>query len=391
LQVPRVALLADSFHEVNGAARTCRELDAFARRRSYPFFSIRYGPRLSLDEQGTAWTLELRRSRFSIQVDPDLYFDPLFLRERELILEKLRRFQPDVIHIISPGDLGILGAIAADQSGVPLVVSWHTNIHEFIGRRVEKLLSPIKGQRAASWMERFVLNRTVWFYGRGDVLLAPNQELVDLLRARTGKPVFMMARGVDTDFFSPSRRTRQNGPFTIGYVGRLMPEKNVRLLARIEADLLAAGRSNFEFLVVGGGDEKDWLQSNLSHIQLPGVLGGEQLGQAYANMDVFAFPSHTDTFGNVIQEAMASGVPAIVTSSGGPKFLVRHGETGFVTNNAEDFSKYVQRLMDDPGLLERMKRAAREETVSRSWDHVFESVYGAYQAAAQTGARKRAS
>jgi phosphatidylinositol alpha 1,6-mannosyltransferase len=381
LQVPRVALLADSFHEVNGAARTCRELDAFARRREYPFFSIRYGPGSSFEERGPVWTLQLLRSRFSIQLDPDLYFDPLFLRDRKLLLEQLRRFRPDVIHIISPGDLGMLGAIAADRLGVPLVVSWHTNIHEFASRRVEKMLSRVNSRFAASLVERFVLNRTVKFYSRGDVLLAPNEELLALLRARTGKPVFMMARGVDTELFSPSRRTRRNGPFTLGFVGRLMPEKNVRLLARLEAELLASGRTDFEFLIVGGGGEKEWLEHNLKQVRLPGVLSGDELSEAYANMDVFIFPSHTDTFGNVIQEAMASGIPAIVTSSGGPKFLVRHGETGYVAEEP-DFVHYVRFLMDDPVMLARLKRAARAEMVSRSWDRVFEKVYQTYGTAA---------
>jgi glycosyltransferase involved in cell wall biosynthesis len=96
-------------------------------------------------------------------------------------------------------------------------------------------------------------------------------------------------------------------------------------------------------------------------------------------MDVFVFPSETDAFGNVIQEANASGVPAIVTNQGGPKFIVRHGETGFIAENFEDFVKFSLELMDNPRKLAKMKRASREFAHSRSWDAVFESVYRAYE------------
>jgi len=105
------------------------------------------------------------------------------------------------------------------------------------------------------------------------------------------------------------------------------------------------------------------------------------LARAYANMDVFAFPSRTDTFGNVVLEALASGVPAVVTNEGGPKFIVRHGETGFVAADTAEFSAAVRRIAGDPGLLMQMRKAARQSALSVSWDAVFESVYSAYERA----------
>ena len=119
----------------------------------------------------------------------------------------------------------------------------------------------------------------------------------------------------------------------------------------------------------------------MRNAELTGFLEGVKLSEAYANMDVFVFPSETDTFGNVIQEANASGVPAIVTAKGGPKFIVRHGETGFVAENTEDFVKFSLELMDNPEKLAKMKRAARENALSRSWNSVFEKVYEAYEEA----------
>jgi phosphatidylinositol alpha 1,6-mannosyltransferase len=107
------------------------------------------------------------------------------------------------------------------------------------------------------------------------------------------------------------------------------------------------------------------------------VLRGEALARAYAGMDVFVFPSHTDTFGNVVLEALASGVPAVVTPDGGPKSLVREGATGFVAADP-DFSAAVERLVKNPVLHAAMREQARAYAMSASWDAVFEKVYAAY-------------
>ena len=118
-------------------------------------------------------------------------------------------------------------------------------------------------------------------------------------------------------------------------------------------------------------------------------LDGEQLAEAYANMDVFVFPSDTDTFGNVVQEANAAGVPSIVTNLGGPKFIVRQNETGFIAENLDDFVKHSIDLMDNPEKLTKMKQSSREFALSRSWDAVFESVYNAYQTAVESRKTKK--
>jgi glycosyltransferase involved in cell wall biosynthesis len=109
------------------------------------------------------------------------------------------------------------------------------------------------------------------------------------------------------------------------------------------------------------------------------VLRGEALATAYANMDVFAFPSLTDTYGNVVLEALASGVPAVVTGSGGPQFIVRHGETGFIARDTQEFVAAIRSLAADPTGLQTMRASAREQAMSASWDAVFESVYSIYE------------
>jgi len=134
------------------------------------------------------------------------------------------------------------------------------------------------------------------------------------------------------------------------------------------------------FLIVGHGSEEASLRRDLVNAEFAGVLRGAALAEAYANMDVLVFPSHTDTFGNVVLEALASGVPAVVTPDGGPKFIVRDQENGFVTND-DLFSEAVAKLAGDRVLLERMRVAAREYALGCSWDAVFDRVYAGYETA----------
>ena len=378
---PRVALFADSFFEVNGAAQACRQFEAFARRNGYDFLSVHCGPEDRLDEAGPVRTLQLRRGKLAFQIDRDLSFDPLLIRRRQEVLAAVQRFRPDVIHITSPGDIGILGAWTAHVARVPLAAAWHTNLHEFAGRRLMKYLRRLPGSaRLQAFAERWILDRVLWFFSRASVTFAPNQELVNLIAARSHKPAFLMTRGIDLTLFTPARRVPDGGPFTLGFVGRVMPEKNVRFLATLEERLLRADAPPFRFLVVGDGTEAAWLKANLRQATFTGILTGEALAQAYAQMDLFVFPSQTDTFGNVVLEAFASGVPAVVTARGGPKYLVDAGVTGMVADNDEAFVQSVLTLMNAPEDVRRMGSAARERVRSYSWDHVFRSeVYVAYQ------------
>jgi glycosyltransferase involved in cell wall biosynthesis len=140
------------------------------------------------------------------------------------------------------------------------------------------------------------------------------------------------------------------------------------------------GVGGVRFLIVGHGSEEAALRRDLKEAEFAGVLRGVGLAEAYANMDVLVFPSHTDTFGNVVLEALASGVPAVVTPDGGPKFIVRDGETGFVTDD-DQFVKAVAKLVRDRSRLQEMRVRARAYALGCSWDAVFERVYAGYEKA----------
>jgi len=380
-KIPRVAYFPDSFLEVNGVAMTSKRLIGYAKRNGYPFLCIHAGKKTESYEDGPISYLSLKRSPIAFKMDEDLAYDPLFQRHANKVLRQLLEFRPDVIHITGLNDVSIIGSYLAWKLQVPLVGSWHTNIHEFAASRLSKLFGFLPNttlSKITGFAERKIMDGAVLYYKMPKVVLSPNQELVDRLGQGTGRASRLMTRGVDTDKFSPAKRTADNSLFRFGFVGRLRAEKNVRMLADLEKALIKAGKSNFEFLIVGEGNEREFLEKNLKHAEITGFLDGEKLSEAYANMDVFIFPSETDAFGNVAQEANASGVPAIVTNLGGPKFIVKHNETGFIAEDFDDFVKYSLLLMDDAEKLAEMKLKARENAMSRSWDAVFDVVYDAY-------------
>ena len=383
-RIPRVAYFPDSFNEVNGVAHTSRHFEAFARRRDLPFLCVRAGDRSqALVEDGNVWTLELPRGALSIALEKDLRFDPVFLRHFPLIEEVLDRFKPEVIHITGPSEVGMLGVGLSYEMGLPLAASWHTNVHEYLARRSDWFLRLLPEQQSAvagQTIEDLAMSIAAQFYAQAQVLFAPNPELCRLLEQMTQRACHLMPRGVDAELFNPKKRNRQpdDRDQVLGFVGRLSVEKNIAGLVEVQNELEKMGHHSFRFLIVGHGGDEAWLRERLHKADFTGVLRGEELAAAYAGMDLFVFPSHTDTFGNVVLEALASGVPAIVTPDGGPKTIVRDGETGRIVPD-DGFAVAIAGILGDPVKHEEMRCAARRYALTASWDSVFEGVYAAYE------------
>ena len=379
---PRVALFCETFHEINGVALTARQLVAYAQRHNLPLLAIHGGKNKSRQQEGTVTRMELTRGWASVGIEADLRYDFGFWRYGNTIREELLAFRPDAIHITSPGELGQLGVYLSRKLKIPLVASWHTNFHQFAARRLQKLISRLPervSRPAVEWSQEKGLRILLWFYGFANVTLAPTVDQVAWLEKELHKPSFLMPRGVDGGLFNPAKRSVDDGMLRLGFVGRITPEKGVRLLAEMERALEQSGLNDFRIIVVGHGSETAWLKEHLKHGEFPGVLRGEELAQAYANMDLFVFPSRTDTFGNVIQEAASSGVPAVVTNEGGPKHLVIPGITGRVAQTNREFVDAVVALAKNKGELRRMGAAARDHVAGVSWDAAFSMTYAAYR------------
>ncbi len=379
---PRVAFFPDAFHEVDGVAVVARNFAAYARQCEIPLLIVHAGPRNQVNQEGSVIRMELRRSPIKFPLDRNHEFDLILLRRYREVAALLEKFKPDLIQITGPSDIGIVGAMCAHKMQIPLSAFWQTNLPQYAGLRAARAVKFLP-QRVAAYVSRAVQQlshrATTRFYKIPRILFAPNPEIVQMLAEDTGKPCFPMGHGVDTTRFSPEFRDSKGSPFTIGYVGRLTAEKNVRWLARLEEALLGKGHRDFRIVIVGHGAEQGWLRQNMRHAEFPGVLGGGELSRAFANMDVLAFPSETETFGLVVLEALASGVPVVTMATGGPKYTVEHGKTGFVAESFEEFASYVAGLVADPERVSTMREPSRRYAQESSWGHAFQNIYQTYR------------
>ena len=379
----RVAVFPCAYKEVDGVANTMRYFEAFAQQQELPLLIVHGWYDSERQQDGTVQRVGFPRRWPKFRLDTKHDFDMNFWRYLGDAEDAVRSFRPDLLHITGPSDVGQLGALIAHRLRIPLVASWHTNVHEYAQQRLMPLIRflPAGAQdRIGSHTCKLSLRLVARFYRFAQVLFAPNQELISILHTMTGKPCYLMSRGVDTELFRPERRTRTDQQFVIGYVGRLSTEKSIRFFADMEAALLARGCSNFRIHIVGQGAEADWLRQNLRHADLLGMLQGERLAEAYANFDVFAFPSRSDTFGNVVLEALGAGVPAVVTDGGGPKFIVQHALSGLVAPTDDAFVAHVASLLTNRELCRQMSQAARQRALEFSWNEVFRHVYEVYEA-----------
>jgi glycosyltransferase involved in cell wall biosynthesis len=342
----------------------------YARERNLPLFCAFAGDRQVFEAEGSIQSLCLRRGALTIPVGTEMRLDPALMRHRETAIRWVRSFQPDLIHVTGPGEMGLLGYWVSQTLGVPIVASWHRNLPECVGERLRVLPQGWR-KRVKTWCWQAMMK----FYGLADFVASPNEELRRALAAGADQPSFHFGHGVDLERFSRAERRADDGKFCVGYVGRLTPEKNVRMLAEVEGALLRRGGRDVRMLVVGAGSEERWLRANLRRGEFPGVLEDEALVQAYGQMDVLVVPSQTDSFGLAILEAMAAGVPVVVTEETGRRAGVMNGVNGLCTS---DLAEAVVRLMEAPALRDRMGRAGREQAASRSWEAAFEGLQAVY-------------
>ncbi|MBL8136516.1 MAG: glycosyltransferase family 1 protein [Acidobacteria bacterium] len=300
------------------------------------------------------------------------------------LVRHLRRDRIDLIHLTTPGPLGLAAVAAARQLGLPLVGSFHTDLASYT--------TMLSGHRALGAFMRHYMR---WLYSQCTRVLVPSNDTRALL-AGAGTPpdrISVWGRGVDADAYSPRHRSvwqraewraGQDRPVLL-YVGRISEEKGVRQLPRLHDALLRLGIDH-RLVVVGDGPLRGDLARMCPDAVLPGTLGKEALATAYASADVFVFPSTTDTAGNVVLEAQASGLPVIVSDRGGPREQMLPGTTGIVCG-ADDAAWIAAAagLYIDAARRGAMSRAAREWAAGRAWDVMLGPLFETYRRAPEVG------
>jgi glycosyltransferase involved in cell wall biosynthesis len=280
------------------------------------------------------------------------------------LLEMVRWFdekEVDLVVATTPGPVGLVGLLAARLLDTPIIGQYHTNVPEYAFR--------IIGDRTIG---RMVKGWTAWFYNQLGEVAAPTYATREVI-ARNGidpRKVRIVRRGVDADKFRPDLRdegfwTRRglSGTNTLAYVGRISVEKNLPFLVQVFKHLVDERKVPLELGVVGEGPYLERMKEELAGypVAFTGYLRGDHLAAAYASSALLAFPSTTDTFGNVVLESLACGTPALVSDLGGPSEIVHHNETGLIlpAGDQRQWTEALTAVLTDPSRRERMGRNAR--------------------------------
>ncbi|MEK9150045.1 MAG: glycosyltransferase family 1 protein [Candidatus Desantisbacteria bacterium] len=387
-----VALFTDTYDEINGVGMTLHKLSSFAEKEKI-FLDVfcpgelkRSDPPTLTEKRGTV-KIHRYKPVAPLPIYSDLSFDMKFLRNRIITYCEQAGF--DLIHTATPGSMGLTALFVSHTYKIPLIGSYHTSLPLYVRKRVEQTLGKLGF--TGSTLEEATWNYLAWYYQQCKLVLAPSESTKEELERRFRNiPIKIFSRGIDTDFFNPKYRNdgliEKYGlkrPLAL-YVGRVSIEKNLNLLVEIFTK-----KKSPQLVVVGDGPYLSEMKKALPNGLFLGFTQGKALSEVYASSDFFVFPSATDTFGNVVLEALASGLPAIVSDGGGPKELVIDGQTGFVVKagDAGKLKGKIELLAENDKLREKMSGAAVEYAKKISWEAVFTNLFSIYTEKA-TGLQK---
>lgn len=362
----RVALVSETYPpEVNGVAMTLERQVNGLRARGHDLQIVRSRHSRSEQQPRAEDGLEqvLMRS-LPIPTYPQVRFG-LPAKSALVRLWSLRR--PDLVHVATEGPLGWSALHAARKLKLPLCTDFHTNFHAY------------SRHYGVGWLQKPIAAYLRKFHNAADCTLVPTSSLKHELEALGFERLLVVGRGVDTQRFHPRQRRAElratwgaaEGDCVALFVSRLAPEKNLALLAQTFAAMQQV-QPNAKLVVVGDGPERAHLQALCPQAILCGMRTGDDLAQHYASADVFVFPSQTETYGNVIPEAMSSGLAVLAYEYASAAELIRHQDNGLLARfgDSAGFIALAQQLVRTPEQVAAMRVAARARTEALDWSQI---------------------
>ncbi|MCR2802379.1 glycosyltransferase family 4 protein [Paenibacillus soyae] len=371
----RVAIFTDTYvPDVNGVARTLKRWTNYLERHGV--CCKVFAPEPSAEESRAASLHSVERfASFPFFLYPECRLAvPNLLHIRKSIAA----FNPHLIHVATPFNLGLCGIRAARKFNIPLIASYHTNFDQYL---------PFYNLQ---WMEKLLWRYMEWFHRDCRSIFVPSANTLEDLAGRgwDASKLQIWSRGVDAGVFHPlvdrkellSRSGIDPDSFLVFFAGRLAPEKDVETAVHAFAKFRRSSNPDAVLVIAGEGPSADSLKSLCEKegvdARFIGFLAPQELQRWYASADVLLFPSPTETFGNVVLEAMACGTPVIGADAGGVRETIREGVTGFKRQpgDPEAFASALERLHLDEELRLAMGRNAHEFAMSRSWEAIFDKL-----------------
>jgi glycosyltransferase involved in cell wall biosynthesis len=367
-QDENIVHFTDTFYEVNGVALTLQQHVGLALKNNKRYTILTcHQEHHDRNEPGVKNFRPIGTYELPEYPEQKIFYPPL--------LEMLHFCSENGfthIHTATPGPIGLAAIAIAKILKLPISGTYHTSIPQYA-----QALTGDAVIEDLAW--KFVL----WYYDQLDVIYAPSQSTCDELTAKgiKSEKIRTYPRGIDVEHFNPRKRNgiltkrfNVKSGTTLLYVGRVSKEKNLHLLADVFRRL-ARVKPNLYLFVVGDGPYLEEMQKTMQGMPcyFPGYIKGKELAQIYASADIFVFPSTTDTFGNVVLEAQASGLPVIVTDQGGPRENMIDQQTGYVVPGDDTQALYsaVAAMVDDPQHIQSMGSAARRYVEKRSIEAAF--------------------
>jgi glycosyltransferase involved in cell wall biosynthesis len=378
----KVALFTDTFDETNGVGRFLRDMSAQALAQNCALTIHTSGPRPAIEAAN-------RKNFTPLLSRPLPYYEEIILNLPPVleVLEWSDRQQFDAVHVSTPGPMGLCGWLVAKMLRVPLLCTYHTDFPAYVDQLTR---------------DHRVTNGTVaymtWFYRQAATVFTRSAayrfKLGDL--GVSDEKIAAISPGVDVEKFHPRYRdaavwqklgVRQ--PLRLLYAGRVSVEKNLPMLAEVFR-VLCARRRDTALVVAGEGPYLATMRRELADLPayFVGNQGDRELAAMYASADLLVFPSRTDTLGQVVMEAQASGLPAIVSAEGGPKEIVEDGRSGVVLTSEDPIrlATVIEELLDDPPRRARMTQAAHQRAQRATLSKTFEGFWSAHLAACERAA-----
>ncbi|MGM0549381.1 MAG: glycosyltransferase family 4 protein [Bacillota bacterium] len=291
--------------------------------------------------------------------------------------KELAEFNPDLIHLVTPFSLGLVGLNYAKNKEIPFVASYHTNFNQYLDYYKIDIF------KKAAW------KYLRWFHNQAELNFCPSKSTLKNLDQQSFKNLKIWGRGVDTVRFNPEHRSSKlreelnlKNKITFLYVGRLAKEKNVGLIIKSFKKLQQKFNDKIKLVITGDGPEAESLKRKAGKgIIFTGFKNGQELAEIYASADIFTFASITETYGNVIIEAMASGLPVVAVGQGGVKenLLNKYNSLVCSKNDLNEFSSRLEKLVINEKLRRALSHNARQYSLTKSWKEIFKELLFDYK------------